>query len=514
MIGFPLDSHVTYDTDGTPVYDRAVTSAPLRKLIKNMFSDGVLPNPSTNMQVAAGTGMNVIVYPGFACCNGCMKLEESQRTLAVQASNTAYDRIDTVVLRLNDNDSERICDFYILEGTPATSPVRPTLTRSESVWELGLADLFIAKNSTALSNQRITDTRYETARCGIMSSVSQFDTTTLYNQIQADLENFQNVSQADFTDWFEDIKGQLSEDPAGNLQNQIGNLNNLGTATKENIVAAVNEVKEILNSELDNKQDMVTGAATTVLSENLAVNRALAANEIGKIVAVQTTLAELLCLSGVTSNIQNQLNSKISVFGGTFSGAVNFASGVWNALGDDVLFGDQNIAGGFCIKGANGETSIVLQNQNSTWYNRIISGNGNDLFLAVNGQVYVSNGSNDARNAIHASAFIQSSSRRLKENIEDMSEEEAKKILLLEPVTYDYINEKEGTNCRGLIAEDTAVVIPSCVVGDVNCADDDKAALQGIGIDYSKLVPYLIKMIQMQQKDIETLKKSLQLLSS
>lgn len=224
MIGFPLDSHVTYDTDGTPVYDRAVTSAPLRKLIKKMFSDGVLPNPSTNMRVAAGNGMSVVVYPGFACCNGCMKLEESQRTLAVQASNTNYDRIDTVVLRLNDNDSERICDFYILEGTPATSPVRPTLTRSESVWELGLADLFIAKNSTAVSNQRITDTRYETARCGVMSSISQFDTTTLYQQIQADLEEFQNVSQAEFTEWYESIKGQLSEDAAGNLQNQIGDL--------------------------------------------------------------------------------------------------------------------------------------------------------------------------------------------------------------------------------------------------------------------------------------------------
>ena len=106
MIGYPLDSHVEYDTGGTPIYDRAISSAPMRKLYKKLFSDGVLPNPSTNMQVSAGDGMNVIVYPGFAMCNGCMKLEEAQRTLAIQASSTAYDRIDTVVLRLNDNDSE------------------------------------------------------------------------------------------------------------------------------------------------------------------------------------------------------------------------------------------------------------------------------------------------------------------------------------------------------------------------------------------------------------------------
>ena len=114
MIGFPFDSHVTFEGDGTPVYDRAIASAPLRKLIGKLLTDGVLPNPSTNMQVSAGTGMNVLVDPGFAICSGGMKLEESQRTLAIQASDTSYDRIDTVVLRWNDNDSDRICDFYIL----------------------------------------------------------------------------------------------------------------------------------------------------------------------------------------------------------------------------------------------------------------------------------------------------------------------------------------------------------------------------------------------------------------
>lgn len=220
-IGWPFDSHVTYDENGVPVYDRAVTSAPLRKLIKSLFSDGVLPNPSTNLQVIAGEGMNVIIQPGFAVCNGCLKLEEEQRTLSTQASNASYDRIDTVVMRLNDNDTERICDLYIVQGIPSENPVRPELTRNASVWEIGLADLFISKNDTSISNQRITDTRYETERCGIISSVSRFDTTTLYQQIQSDLAGFKSEEQEQFLAWFENIKGQLSQDAAGNLQVQI-----------------------------------------------------------------------------------------------------------------------------------------------------------------------------------------------------------------------------------------------------------------------------------------------------
>lgn len=242
MIGFPFDSHVTFESDGTPVYDRAITSAPLRKLIAKLLTDGVLPNPSTNLQVEAGSGMNVVVNPGFAICAGGLKLEENQRTLAIQAADSNYDRIDTVVLRWNDNDSERICDLYIVEGIPAASPLRPELTRTESIWELGLADLFINKDSSAISNQRITDTRYETARCGIISAISEFDTTTLYQQVQADLAGFKASEQADFITWFNDIKGQLSEDAAGNLQKQIGTLESLKTEVKNNLVNALNWV--------------------------------------------------------------------------------------------------------------------------------------------------------------------------------------------------------------------------------------------------------------------------------
>ena len=220
------------------------------------MTSGVLPNPSSNLQVQTGSGMNVIINPGFAICNGCLKLEETQRTMAVQASSDTYDRIDTVVLRLNDNDSVRECDFYVLHGVPATSPVRPELTQTDSIWEIGLADLFISKNSTVISADKITDTRYETARCGIISAIAEFDTTTIYNQIQADLAEFKEEEQADILAWFEDIKGQLSGDVAVNLQNQIGALSLLDTDTKSDLVSAINEVNSKEVTVLDSAEEI------------------------------------------------------------------------------------------------------------------------------------------------------------------------------------------------------------------------------------------------------------------
>lgn len=113
---------------------------------------------------------------------------------------------------------------------------------------------------------------------------------------------------------------------------------------------------------------------------------------------------------------------------------------------------------------------------------------------------------------VYGASFTNPSSRLVKENIIDMSEEEAKKILLLNPVDFDYIKEFGGEkNQRGLIAEDVLNIIPSCVTVPEGYSESDFAPEKGImnkvlAIDYSKLIPYLIKIVQMQQEEIEALK--------
>lgn len=47
------------------------------------------------------------------------------------------------------------------------------------------------------------------------------------------------------------------------------------------------------------------------------------------------------------------------------SGALNLANNILNAVGDDCYFGDQNVAGGFCLKGANGTTNLTLINKDN-----------------------------------------------------------------------------------------------------------------------------------------------------
>ena len=59
-----------------------------------------------------------------------------------------------------------------------------------------------------------------------------------------------------------------------------------------------------------NKQDEITGAATTIVYNNLATNRVLVSNSSGKVTVSDITATELGYLDNATSNIQTQLNNK------------------------------------------------------------------------------------------------------------------------------------------------------------------------------------------------------------
>lgn len=68
-----------------------------------------------------------------------------------------------------------------------------------------------------------------------------------------------------------------------------------------------------LQTQINAKQATITGAATTITSANLTANRALTSNASGKVEVSTVTSTELGYVSGVTSAIQTQIDSKLSV---------------------------------------------------------------------------------------------------------------------------------------------------------------------------------------------------------
>lgn len=106
-----------------------------------------------------------------------------------------------------------------------------------------------------------------------------------------------------------------------------------------------------------------------------------------------------------------------------------------------------------------------------------------------------------------AASFNSQSSKYVKKNIKDVTEKEARNILKLRPVKFDYKN-SDLTNQRGLIAEEVLEIMPEMVNVPKDYTGFNKDEPWNTpSIDYSKFVPYLIKMIQILQKEIDDLKK-------
>jgi phage minor structural protein len=176
------------------------------------------------------------------------------------------------------------------------------------------------------------------------------------------------------------------------------------------------------------------------------------------------------------------LSTTGSISGGAISGSSLTTSGNINATGNIYS------KAGVTVTNASNQTRV------SNW------------IYEDAGMVYVYN-SNGDRNVMllgyngHVSCVQvdQSSSRKVKKNIKPI--EDAEKILLLDAVSFDYIDESRGTDQRGFIAEDVAEILPNLVTPET---EETTASLNYIG-----MIPYLQDIIKKQEKRIQALEEKL-----
>ena len=70
------------------------------------------------------------------------------------------------------------------------------------------------------------------------------------------------------------------------------------------------------------KENVIIGAATSIVQSNLTASRAVASDASGKVTVSATTDTELGYLSGVTSSVQTQIDAQVSAAGDTMTGAL------------------------------------------------------------------------------------------------------------------------------------------------------------------------------------------------
>jgi hypothetical protein len=134
-----------------------------------LMSNGIFYFEQNNLKVSAGTGMHVLTAAGSGWINGHSYENTASLELTIPTADGVYPRIDRVVLRLSEID--RNITLAVKTGVALASPVAPTLTRTADVCELGLADIRVEKGVVSIAADKITDTRLDSALCGMVNSL-------------------------------------------------------------------------------------------------------------------------------------------------------------------------------------------------------------------------------------------------------------------------------------------------------------------------------------------------------
>ncbi|WP_292485590.1 hypothetical protein [Methanohalobium sp.] len=133
-----------------------------------MSDNGYIANLNNELLVTENStpDLSVLINTGGAWINGHFyELYSSAEQLAITTPDDSNARIDRAVVRL-DLDA-RIIDVNIKDGNPTSDPSPPSLTRNETIWEISLAQIYVAAGATEITNSDITDERDDGFLCGL-----------------------------------------------------------------------------------------------------------------------------------------------------------------------------------------------------------------------------------------------------------------------------------------------------------------------------------------------------------
>lgn len=136
------------------------TQPQFAEVLKRIFSNGVFYSVDNQLQVTETDPVSLAVRigTGEAWINGFWYQNDAALTNTLETADTTYDRIDRIILRLDTVTNYKIsCE--VLTGTPAASPVAPSLTQNANIYEISLAQVLVNAGATSVSNAKITDER-------------------------------------------------------------------------------------------------------------------------------------------------------------------------------------------------------------------------------------------------------------------------------------------------------------------------------------------------------------------
>ena len=256
--------------------DRKYDAVQVGQIFDGIIKDGIYETYKKAMIVRESSRDNeVIIQPGRAWFNHTWSYNDADLPWALAAPDTVLDRIDAIVLTINQENHIRSNYIETITGTPGNSPQRPWYRREETINQYPLCFVYRHGGQSHIYQRDITN-MVGTSECPFVTGVIEglniddllaqwtdqynnyitskqtyFDNWMTTEQAQFSnwksseqsqfsnwksseqskffewIENVENHFQTSFYNWFNHLQNELNSNQAANLQRQIDAISHI-----------------------------------------------------------------------------------------------------------------------------------------------------------------------------------------------------------------------------------------------------------------------------------------------
>ena len=205
---------ITYGFFNSVSNDRLYNADQMSEYFDGLVSGGVYESVGDALQVIAPTGMYVNVKTGRAIVHSKWVKNDAVLTLPITEANSLLNRYTAVVIRYDATN--RLCTITTKDGTPASTPTKPSLDQNDTTFEYALAYVYVPAGSSTIMQANIHDARGSEDCPWVTGIVKQVDTSTLFLQYQTAYQSmldsmmqWQEAQQAAYDSWFSTLTSDL-----------------------------------------------------------------------------------------------------------------------------------------------------------------------------------------------------------------------------------------------------------------------------------------------------------------
>lgn len=206
--------------------DRLYDAKQMAEIFDGIINDGVYQSIGQRFMVNyAGNGMTVTVGSGRAWFNHTWCKNDDAFVMTLDQGEAVLNRIDTIAIKVDHTNEVRDTNIVLVKGTPAVNPDAPTLTDTTNVFWHPIANIYVGKGATTISQSNITYRVGVDSRTPYVTGILQvLSIANIVAQWQAEFSEWEQAEKIDITHWYENLRNQLDENQAIHLQFEIDDL--------------------------------------------------------------------------------------------------------------------------------------------------------------------------------------------------------------------------------------------------------------------------------------------------